>query len=278
MGGKNLTKEIENRLLNCKNLSEFSSMFLGLGIKDKMSIFTEDVSIKKGTNFYRVRRFNGIKNMEDPKEWESVPSEFAKQGRFNKQAESVLYVASNPDTLEREIKLKEGEEYCLAKYVCKNDFEVGSFLGKNNYVNTLIHKIAMAVSGAEELTGDENAMIDDYYKKIKHNDLFELSLDILAPFYIYKMLPNLYEKTNKLGKIILQKNECGIRYSSVYSQMELSGGPVIITLDGMEYGNYILTQKGYNNIEFVSAEKKTAGKIQDMKLMISEFIKTQDIS
>lgn len=39
----------------------------------------------------------------------------------------------------------------------------------------------------------------------------------------------------------------------------------------MEYGNYVLTQKGYENLELVSVEKKKAEKIQGLEVLISVF-------
>ena len=46
-----------------------------------------------------------------------------------------------------------------------------------------------------------------------------------------------------------------------------------VTLDGVEYGNYVLTQKGCLNIEFDFAEKKTCGPIYGLEDMIDTFAK-----
>ena len=73
----------------------------------------------------------------------------------------------------------------------------------------------------------------------------------------------------------MKKNDNGIRYSSVFVPFELSGASQIITLDGLGYGNYVLTQKGYKNIELSSVEKKVAGKPQELDLMITEFSKVE---
>lgn len=37
-----------------------------------------------------------------------------------------MYVASDPDFLEREVRVKVGEDYYLAKYKCKKAFKVGT--------------------------------------------------------------------------------------------------------------------------------------------------------
>lgn len=268
-----MTQEMEYRLLSCKSLSEFLTMFFGLTMNHKLSVFSEEVYIEKGTALYRIRQIDDEKNPNDPKEWEPVPVKYAKQGRFNEKGESVLYVASAPDVLEREVRLKENDKYYLAKYVCKESFKVGSFLGVNNQVNTLIHKIAMSVAGSDDMTETEEELMDEYYKWAKNKSLFDLSVDMLASLYIYRMIPDLYDVTNRFGKLVLKKNDNGIRYSSVFVPFELSGTPQIVTLDGMEYGNYVLTQKGYKNIELSSVEKKAAGKQQTLDLMIAEFSK-----
>ena len=243
-------------------------MFMGLSMRDKLSVFTEDVPVTKGKKFYRIRKIGGIKDPSNPKEWAPVPVQSAKQGRFNEKGKSVLYVASDTFALEREVRLHEGDEYYLAMYTCKNSFKVGSFLGVYNQVNTLIHKITMAVSGPNDMTDAENKLMAEYYEKATDKDLFELSVDMLASLYIYKMFPKLYNTTNKLAKLVLKKNECGIRYSSVFAPIELSGAPQIVTLDGTETGNYVLTQKGYENISLTSVEKKVCGKPMELDLLI----------
>ena len=268
-----MKQEMEYRLLSCNSLSESLTMFFGLTMNQKLSVFSEEVSIAKGTEFYRIRQIDDKKDPNDPREWEPVPVKFAKQGRFNETGESVLYVASTPDYLEREVRLKENDEYFLAKYVCKESFKVGSFLGVNSQVNTLIHKIAMSVAGVEDLTGNEKDLLDKYYDWAKNRSLVDLSVDMLASLYIYRMLPNLYDVTNILGKLVLKKNDNGIRYSSVFVPFELSGVHQIVTFDGLEYGNYVLTQKGYKNIDLISVEKRIAKKPYELNLLISEFSK-----
>lgn len=270
-----MTQEMEYRLLNCKSLSEFLTMFFGLTMHYKHSIFTEEVTIPKGTELYRIRQLAADKDPNDPKEWAPAPAMYAKQNRFNERGESVLYVASSPDYLEREVRLKENDEYYLAKYICKEPFSVGSFLGVNNQVNMLIHRIAMSVSKADDLTENEIKLIDEYYEWAKNKSVYDMSYDMLAPLYIYRMIPNLYDVTNRFGKLVMDKNDNGIRYSSVFVPFELSGAPRIITFDGLEYGNYVLTQKGFRNIEFASAEKRIAGKTEELDLFISEFSKAE---
>jgi len=268
-----LNKEREFRLLNCESISEFLSMYFGLGQKEKLSIFTEEVVVPVWSVFYRARKADGFNNSsyKEPKAWGPVPKEIATQGRFNKDHESVLYVASYPDSLEREIKLKEGEAYYLAKYICKKEFSVASFLGTNNYVNSILHQIAKAVSGPEELTEKEREIIDEYFEIIKESPIDRLAKDTLSSLYMYKFIPNLYDVTNRLGELLLLKNDYGFRYSSVYDPLEYSGWPVIITLDGKENGNFVLTQKGYENIELDTVEEKRCSPHGGLESFIESF-------
>ncbi len=266
---------MERRLFNCNSLSELLTMYFGLGEKEKLSIFTEEITVTEGTEFFRARALKSFAtpNYSEPSEWGPVPVKFARQGRFNEKGESVLYVASDPDFLEREIRLRVGDEYCLAKYVCIKPFKVGTLFGYNNLVNGLLFRIAMSVAGADDLTSAENKLIDEYYLGVKDGTLSELTINLLSPLYIHKLLPNLYDATNKLGKLIKRKYDCGFRYSSVYFPIEMSGGPQVLTFNGVKYGNYVLTPKACENIELVSVEKRICSKIQDLEVLIKEFAK-----
>ncbi len=269
-----MTSEMEHRLLSCRSISEFLAMYFGLSNSEKLSVFTEDVTISKGDEFYRIRRAEGIKDPNDPQEWGPAPRSIISQGRLNSKGESVLYIASTPDALEREVKLKDGEEYYLARYICNEPFIVSSFLGGKSRVNSLLHKIAMSIANEGDLTDTEKDLIEKYYKLVRKQPLEELALDMLAPLYIYKLLPKIYDATNKLGKLLFKKNGYGIRYSSVYAPMELSGVKPIITLNGLEYGNYALTAKGYDKIDFISAEPKKCERVKGLEVMIKTFSKT----
>ena len=272
-----MKNEVEAKLLKCKSINEFLAMFFGLSLKDRLSVFEEIVEIKQGAYFYRARSADGFKdsNYKDVKEWGLAPKRLVKQGRFNRANNPVLYVASDSITLGREINLKNGEDYYIAQYKCKKDFKVGTFLGKNSLVNMLIHKIAMSIHSEKELTDEENVLIESYYKHLHIESIEGIATDMLASLYIHKLVRNLYDVTNKLGKILLMNNECGIRYSSVYAPIELSGANKIITFNDIEYGNYALTEKGYANIELINVEKQTYKDDLDMQAMIEVFSEAQ---
>ena len=273
-----MRKNIEEKLLNCKNLKEFADMFLGLPYQEKLSIFNKDLTIPKGMMFYRIRRKDSFKNpnINDSKEWEPVPADIAPKGRFNREKESVIYVASSPDILERELNIKKNEKYYLAKYVCQKGFTVGTTLGNTGLVNTLIHKILMSVCDSGDFTESENQLIDTYFNShgsIVPNTIWQ---DMLSPLYIHKLIPDLYDVTNKIGKLIISKYENGFRYSSAYhSPLEFSGGLQIFTLDGVEYGNFIFTHTGFSNIKFISAEEKICTSPTSLDVMIQTISEEQ---
>ena len=270
-----LNNRLEDRLLSCTNINEFLALFFGLGYKEKMSLFTDKVTVKEGTVFYRIRKVSTFSNSDCNaiKEWGPPPKEYAKQGRFNSAGERILYVATEEDgILRREVHLNENEEYYLGRYVCKNTFAVGSLLGVNSPVNSLLHKIAMAVPEKNALEEKELVLLDQYLEQTGQQNIMDLLTDMLLPLYAYRYIPNMYDVTNKLGKYVLANCRNGIRYASAYSPIEMSGGPgVIITLAGKEYGNYALTEAGYKNLEFIGAEKRIAPKDLGLELMINVF-------
>lgn len=67
------------------------------------------------------------------------------------------------------------------------------------------------------------------------------------------------------------RNENGIRYSSVFEPIELSGGNAILTLDREEHGNYALTEQGIKNIRIESVEERKYKQEHDLSLMIEVF-------
>jgi len=104
----------------------------------------------------------------------------------------------------------------------------------------------------------------------------QMAIDMLSSLYLYRYFPKkFYDVTNKIGKIVLKKNDNGIRYSSVYIPIEWSGAPVMITLDGVKFGNYALTSKGCVNIEFVSSEKRICSPKHGLEDWIEMYAKAE---
>lgn len=249
-----MNSKYENQLLQCKNINEFLTMFFGLSKKEQISVLGNDYTITKETVLYRIRKDDGKTDFNAPEAWLPPPANIVKQGRFNEKNEQILYVASDSHWLEREVSLKQGEYYYLASYVCKKDFKVGSLLNSNNKISNILHCVAKSIENSSCFTEIE---LKEYNTEILTNITPQsIILDPLASFYIYKEVKKLYRITNKIGKLMIDKNNNGIRYCSAFEPFELTGGGVTFTLDGLQRANFALTEKGRQNIEFVKAERK----------------------
>lgn len=245
-------------------------MFFGYGINEQLSIFDESMTIKAGTSLYRARKDDGKTNFYDSKQWTMPPAECVKQGRLNEKNKSVLYVASDEYLCGREIGLRDGDKYFLARYKCEKDISVGTLFCRHSIGNTIFHRIVMAVK-TENLTENERITLRKYHIGEYKISVKEILNDYLSVFYIDRLIKNLYDVTNKIGRLILYTNENGIRYSSVFEPIELSGGNEILTFGGEEHGNYALTEKGIKNISVESVEERIYKQEHDLSLMIEVF-------
>lgn len=81
------------KLIHCKSLDEFVTMFFGLSMCEKLSVLGDDVPVPKGTIFYRVRKDEG-RPLEDENEWWLPPQKMVTKGRFNKEKSPVLYLGT----------------------------------------------------------------------------------------------------------------------------------------------------------------------------------------
>lgn len=261
------------KLMQCKSLDEFLSMFFGLPMSEKLSAVNGELIIPKDTILYRVRRFEG-RDLVLESDWTMPPKECVKTaGRFNHKGHSVLYVGTMDFILPREIGLLPGDVYYLAKYRCSHEIKVGSFLKGFDLVNSILHKVAMAVENDNKLTASELhelVTVSADYKQIT-----DIACDILAPLYIHKLMRReLYDVTNKLSDLILHLHPNGLRYCSAYEPLEFSGANEIITLDGELKANFVLTENGVKCLEWLGSEKKqyTLEEYQkDLKVMIKEM-------
>lgn len=265
-----MDREKENKLLNCKSLNEFSTMFFGYGINEQLSFFDESMTIKAGMSLYRARKDDGKTNFYDSKQWNMPPAEYVKQGRLNEKNKPVLYVASDEYLCGREIGLKDGDKYYLARYKCEKDFSVGTLFCRHSVINTILHRIVMAVK-TENLTENERIILQKYHIGEYKISIQEILDDYLSVFYIDRLIKNLYDVTNKIGGLVFRNNENGIRYSSVFEPIELSGGNVILTFNGEEHGNYALTEQGIKNIRVEFVEERIYKQEHDLSLMIEVF-------
>lgn len=265
-----MNSKYENQLLQCKNINEFLTMFFGLSKKEQSSVLGNDYTIAKGTVLYRIRKDDGKTDFNAPEAWLPPPAKFVKQGRFNEKNEQILYAASDSHWLEREVSLKQGEYYYLASYVCKEDFKVGSLLNSNNKICNILHCVAKSIENSSCLTENELEEFNKItYKYMRPKDII---LDMQASYYIHKELKNLYNITNKIGKLVLSHNSNGIRYCSAFEPFELTGGGITFTLDGLQRANFALTEKGRQNIDFEKAERKSC----NLEYTLDVFFKTMN--
>ena len=120
-------------LMNCKSLDEFFARFFGLSFQERMSVLGNEYTVPAGTILYRARKYNGIPLVNE-NEWWLAPPKYVKRGRFNYDRKPILYLGTMEFVLPREIGLKPGDSYYLAKYECVTGFKVGSLLKTNSLV------------------------------------------------------------------------------------------------------------------------------------------------
>lgn len=269
-----MSPEHENCLMKCDSINHFLTMFWGLSFSEKLSILGNDYYIPQGTKLYRIRKADNKTNFESPKAWMPPPVECAKQGRFNADKCSILYVASDPDWLEREVCLKKGDIYYLAKYICDKDFSVGTLLNANSQVCSVLHCIAKAVENTNSLTATEI----EYLNKNRISKLTPENciLNLKSPFIIHEFIRDIYKQTNKIGELVLRKNPNGIGYCSAYEPLESIGGGEIFTLDGVKRANYALTRESLSNIRFISAERKECTLDFSLEVFFRTMNETED--
>lgn len=155
------------KLIHCKSLDEFVTMFFGLSMCKKLSVLGDDVPVPKGTIFYRARKDEG-RPLEDENEWWLPPKKVVTKGRFNKEKTPVLYLGTEDFLLPREIGLKPNENYYLARYECVETFKVGSLLKNRSIITMGLHKIARVVSPIRKITTEEIRSYLSEYQKINN--------------------------------------------------------------------------------------------------------------
>ena len=61
-------REYRNKLLHCKSIEEFLSMFFGLPLEFKRKVLLNSYTIPKGTVLYRIRKHEG-NDLQEEKNW-----------------------------------------------------------------------------------------------------------------------------------------------------------------------------------------------------------------
>lgn len=263
-----------NKLMSCKSINEFVSMYLGMPKLERKSVLGNRVIIKKGDKLYRARKDDGSDFSSD-NAWKLAPPKYTRKGRFNREKKPVLYVGTMEQILPREIGLKPGDKYYIAEYEVLDDIKVGSLLKQYSGITMLLHKIAMAVEDETKLTLSEKEALEKL--NIKKDEMIELAANSLSSFYIHRCISgDLYEFTNRIFDTILEDNPEGIRYASCYAPIELSGGREVLTLNGENAGNYALTSKAVDKLKVVNVTKNVYTKDDydknDLSMMINIFL------
>lgn len=260
------------KLLSSKNLNEFVTMFFGLSFKEKASVFTQTITIKKGTKLYRIRKDEG-KDLNNEKEW-IIPGDYTpKRNRFNADGEFVLYLSTEDTIIKRECGLNKGDNYWLAEYTVTKDFEVSTLLKNNDIIARILHIILSALHNNDKLTSDEKLLLNDRVNLIDKAYLYCLSDDVIAPLYISRYIKqDVYNISNKMWLILKKKFPNGIRYNSSYlSPFEISGTKECLTFNGLDFGNLALTECAMNCVKYKRAVKKICTSLPSLDLLLSTF-------
>lgn len=246
-------------------IKEFLDTFFSEPLDMQRKMFSYPVVIKKGTELYRIRRDDGS-DLLSPNAWGLAPKDKVKLGRFNRANEPLLYVSTDNIILGRELRLEDDEVYYEAKYICKEDFSVGTLLSTNGIISILLHKISMSIENDSCLYDNELEDLKSLLEIEKiENRVYNINNNFSSPFCIHKYLNNLYDYTNKIG--LAAMNENGLRYASVYTPFEMVGMNPIMTFNGPNNGNIVLTGKGMKNIELVNVEKKKYVREVDLSMI-----------
>ena len=134
----------------------------------------------------------------------------------------------------------------------------------------------MAVESAEKLTEDEKMELQKC--KCEDGSISNIIGDLNSVFYIYKYLHrDLYDITNKIADLLLQKYPEGFRYCSCYASIEASGGSSVVTLAGELVANYALTEAGAKKLKLIDTAERLYTeeeyKNNDRKMLISANLK-----
>lgn len=212
--------------------------------------------IPRGTQLYRVRRYNAKTDYSDVKEWGPPPN--ASRNRLNTDGESALYLCSKPEMCILEARIESGEEYILGKYEVVNDITVGGFAAYNYIDNKgmILAEVLNAFLIAPSRQENNNELfnyLDDVFGEILPNDLMIELIDnpIRLP-YIFSVMnrrENYYNITNWMSEIIKNRYPMGIRYSSCFLPAECPG------IVSNSY-NLVLYESGMRNLKYLECERK----------------------
>ena len=197
--------------------------------------------------------------------WTPPPSNITPLGRFNHRKEPKLYVGSDEEIIKREKNIKKGDFYWLATYKVNSSFDVGSFLVNDNEIATYLHIVAMILESQDKLLDTEKEVLKKHLERTKEYNMGIFD-PLLSLYAVDKMSYNLYNITNKIGK--LASNENGLRFCSSYTPLEFSGADECLTLNGELYANYVFTKKGFKYLDLIDVKRKVCEDVTDYSKMI----------
>lgn len=191
--------------------------------------------IPKGTHLYRIRQYEDGKDFSNPIEWE--PSPFKRQNRCNHEGETALYLGSTKEICILETYIKQNCKYVLAEYEVISDIEVGGFIYSNlendSKWKILAGDLFNAFLIAPNRTPDNIDLfnlIDSKYNDTDFSNIRVKDINITKTLFSIPLriahinkLDKYYNITNQLCDIIKHKTPKGIRYSSCYIPVEITG-------------------------------------------------------
>lgn len=240
-------------LTDCENLFEIITNYIFLS-NNNIKIDFGAETIKQGTKFYRIRKYNSNTDFSNPKEWTAPPCR--PQNRANHSGQEALYLGSTELVCLMETHIKKDEKYVLATYECIEDINLGGFI--IYHPQNILHNIAGITLNAFLIApsrGDKNVelfeLLDKEFGDLQPNDIKDWNNNIILPykFAVLNKKEKLYELTNMICDIIGNSYEEGIKYSSCYIPVETLG----ITCS--DY-NIVLYKSGIDKIKFLSYEIK----------------------
>lgn len=212
--------------------------------------------IKKGTRFYRIRKFQDGMNINDPKEWDYPPS--TPENRANLSGEVALYLGTTEVVCLLETHIQNGETYVLGEYEAIDDITVGGFLDCESYKETSYFLAGVILNAffIAPSRNDKNSslfqFLDSHYKNLSPDDLtYSIANDFELPFKfgVLNKRNEFYKTTNSLIESIKHKYKEGFIYSSCYL-------PVMTVGITSNTYNVVLYEEGMRKVKFVKAIKK----------------------
>ncbi|MDZ4994723.1 RES domain-containing protein [Clostridium perfringens] len=216
--------------------------------------------ISKGTNLYRIRKYDSNTDFSNLNEWKTPPNR--PQGRANFKGQEALYLGSTENICLLETNMRKDEKYVLGVYEVIEDIELGGYFHFNQrnllqYYAGIILNAFLIAPARNQRNKELFSYLDSHYGRLSldnfknmseliKNGSFELSIK----FGVLNQRDEYYKLTNKICDILSKSTPSGIRYSSCYLPFETVG------IECSDY-NIVLYDEGMSKIKFINYEIKT---------------------